>query len=382
MSRIGISALLPIVPLLLFLAGCANGSQESVERDWTILAGDDLLEQTGSIDELGDPRELMARGDSALYFADWALNGLHRYDWQTGELSEGTGLGQGPGEIREESNQFLAPLDDGNLWLHDQQQGRITVYNPSLEPLDQMTVSGTMRSLPLGDSLMATVPSGGEVLASVHDLSETPAPLEAADPEGAEWTYSTDEREIFEEAARNHVVKYGPATACSDEVVTGFEFASHLLRIRGDSIELLDEPEPLEFPVETDLDEGHVRRPDWFNPRATLDLACDERSIYALFSGRAVSRSDVGMGLPSASERAELRAEIERSDRLHVYDRSTGAFELEIELPIEARQLAASENYLYLLVHEGDGPRILRYAWIDENNQNSPSANDEQVDES
>jgi len=357
---------------LMFFAvtGCTADSPDLDERDWPVIPGEDLLDEAGSIDELGDPRTLLARGNSTLYFTDWALNGLHRYDWATGELSEGTGLGQGPGEIRNESLTYLAPMEEGNLWLHDQQQRRITVYGPSLEPRDQMAISGTMRSLPLGDSLMASVTLGGEILLAVHDLREVPDPLEATDMRSAKWTYATDEREFFEETARNHVLKYGPATACLGEVIVGFEFASYLLRIQRNGIELLEEPQSLVFPVEPDLDEGQVRRPDWFNPRATLDLACNEEFIYALFSGRAVSRSEVrslsGLaGIPSASDRMALRAEIERADRLHVYDRATGRFLHEIELPVEARRLAAGDDVLYLLVHEDDGPRILRYTWVD-----------------
>jgi len=361
-----------LLSVLIFstVVACTDDSRGLGERDWSVIPGEDLLKEAGSIEALGDPQTLLARGDSTLYFTDWALNGLHKYDWTTNELSEGTGLGQGPGEVRNESLTFLAPLEEGDLWLHDQQQRRITVYGPSLEPRDQMAVSGTMRSLPLGDSLMASVTLGGETLVAVHDLREVPDPLEATDMRSARVTYATDEREIFEETARNHVLKYGPATACSGEVIVGFEFASYLLRVQRHGIELLEEPESLAFPVEPDLEEGQVRRPDWFNPRATLDLACNEEFIYVLFSGRAVSRSEVrslsGLtGIPSASDRMGLRAEIERSERLHVYDRATGRFLHEIELPVEARRLAAGDDVLYLLVHEDDGPRILRYTWVD-----------------
>ncbi len=355
-----------LVLLLSILTGCGPTSTDETERDWSVLSGEERLEEVGSIDTLGNPRELMARTDSVLYLVDWAMNGLHRYDWSNGTLSEGTGIGPGPGEVRDESAYVLAPMTDGRIWFHDRQQGRITVYDASLKPIDQMTLSGSLRSLPLGDSLMASVPSGGEVLVNVHDLREISPPLQVANPETAKWTHRPPKRGKFEVTVRNYAVRYGPATACGSEVVTGFDFASYLLRIHSDSLEVLNEPERIDFPTFPDLEAGQVRLPSWFNPKGTLDLACDASHIYALFSGRQVSREEIPtLSRISESKRAELSARTERSDRLHVYDRSTGAFEHEIELPVEARQLAASNDYLYLLVHEKDGPRILRYAWTD-----------------
>lgn len=364
-----VSGTVPLVLLLSILAGCGTGDSEptgNVERDWPVLSGEKRLEKVGSIDTLGNPRELMARGDSVLYLVDWAMNGLHRYDWTSGTLSEGTGIGRGPGEVRDESAYVLAPMSDGRLWFHDRQQGRITVYDASLNPIDQITLSGSLRSLPLGDSLMATVPSGGEILTSIHDLREVSLPLEAGNPETAQWTYRVEDRERFDVTIRNFAVRYGPAAACGTEVVTGFDFASPLLRIHSDSAEVLSEPERIDFPTFPDLKTGQVRLPSWFNPKGTLDLACDGSHFYALFSGRQVSREEIPtLGNLSSSRRAELSARTERSDRLHVYDRSTGAFEHEILIPVEARRLTASDNHLYFLVHEDDGPRILRYTWTD-----------------
>lgn len=170
-------------------------------------------------------------------------------------------------------------------------------------------------------------------------------------------------------------------TACGGEVVTAFDYASYIVRIDTEGVQVVDgAPEQIAFPVEPDLpDEPWIRIPDWFNPRGTLDVACNNNFIYALFSGDKVSRSRVKAlelsGRLTATKRAELRAQIEQSDRLHVYDRDDGAFLYEVQLPVKARQLTATEDHLYLLVHREENVEILQYSWatnpVTKNDQSS-----------
>lgn len=304
-----------------------------------------------------------------MYLVDRALNGLHRYDLRTGKLSEGTGLGQGPGEVAQSGRGYLALYGGSQIWLHDTGLQRITIYDAALEPVDQMTITGSMRSLPLGDSLIANVPFGRKGIVDVLEASKR---IEGANLEETLWVYHAKEREAFEVVPNNFVLKYGPIASCGETIVTGFDFASYLLRIREDGSDLLkDGPEEIPFPPpDPDLPPERARLPNWFNPRATLDLACDETSIYALFSGKSVSRARARSldlaGRLTRAKRAEMNARVRRSDRLHVYDRATGAFVHEVRLPVEVRQLAATKDELYLLVHEKEGPVILQYAWTED----------------
>jgi hypothetical protein len=348
------------------LVGCGN-SDQSVETNWTTKEGDNLLQEKDTLSRLGNPTEVVAAGDTVIYFADWTLNGLHKYNFHTDALSDGTGLGPAPGEIREESAYFLAHLRNDRTWLHDRKQGRITFYGSSVDAVEDITTSGTMRSLPLRDTLYVAVPRAGGVLAEVRTLRRDPGRTGGARSEVLR-TYHSDQAEVFGPIPSNYALKYGPAASCGGSVIIGFEFGSPLLRVRKDTIGLLEgPPEQIEFPDQPDRSKGQAGLPNWFNPIATLDLACDSTRIYALFSGKKVSKSKVRRlsltGNLTSSKRAELTATTERSRRLHVYDRETGAFVHEVGLPVEARQIAAADGSLYLLTHEKNGPHIRRYAW-------------------
>ncbi len=356
-----------LVSLIVLCSGC--GSNQS--RSWDVLTGKEVLEREGRMAGLGDPERFIVRGDTVMYLVDRALNGLHRYDLRTGALSEGTGLGRGPGEVAQSGRSYLAPYgrDNDQVWLHDTGLQRITIYSLSLEPVRQMTITGSMRSLPLGDSLMANVPFGRVGIVDVRRISRR---IEGANLTDALWTYRAKKREAFEVVPNNFVLKYGPIASCGETIVSGFDFASYVLRIRESGGDLLKgAPEEIFFPPpDPDLPPERARLPTWFNPRATLDLACDEKHIYALFSGESVSRARARSldlaGRLTEAKRAELSASVRRSDRLHVYDRATGSFVHEVRLPIEARQITATENKLYLLVHEEEGPVILQYAWTED----------------
>ena len=149
-------------------------------------------------------------------------------------------------------------------------------------------------------------------------------------------------------------------------MIVGFEFSSFLIRARKDTIDVLEPPTSVPFPVQ----EGQARLPNWFNPKGTLDLACDSSHIYSLFSGKHVSRSKVRTldlsGRLTSTKQAELSAQTERSTHLHVYNREEGAFAYEIQLPTAARKIAVNDKYLYVLRHRPDGPHILHYSFINE----------------
>lgn len=357
-----------VLLVMILLVGCE--SEETTSPDWAILAGDEVLEYVDEVPDLGDPQDFIVLGDTTMYLVDRAINGLHRSDLRSESLSEGTGFGQGPGEINKEANYLLASLSEGNIWLHDHGNRRITIYDRNLEPLNQTPISGALRSMPVNESVFATVPSDGKVLADLRSYRSDMDRIASGDTTSTVWSYPTSNQEQFQEAQRNLAVQYGPMTACGGEVVTGFDFASYLVRIGAEGVQFVDgTPEQIEFPVDPDLpDEPWIRMPDWFNPRGTLDVACNQQYIYALFSGEAVSRSRVRTlqlsGQLTAAKRAELSAQVKQSNRLHVYDREDGAFLHEIQLPVEARQIAATDNSLYLLVHSAESVDILQYAWI------------------
>lgn len=348
-----------------------DSSKTRVERDWQVVRGDSLLQKVDSIGGLGNPRSLMSPTDTALYLVDWSLNGLHKYSPRTGTLSSGTGIGQGPGEIRDESAYFLAPSNDGRIWLHDRQQGRITIFDATLNPLEEITISGSMRSLPIRDSVLVTVPRVGERVVDVRTIESSQARIEGTRSDATKRAYLVSASQDFAPVGKNYALRYGPAASCENSVVVGFEFGSPLLQAKTDTIRVLEPPTSVPFPVQSDLPEGQARLPSWFNPKGTLDVACDDSHVYALFSGKRVSRSNVRTldlsGRLTSTKRAELSARIERSRHLHVYDQRDGAFVYGIKLPVSARKIAVSDKYLYILRHRPDAPHILQYSWSQQN---------------
>ena len=347
------------------LVGC-DETETTVEGDWKVIRGDSLLQRTDSIGGLGNPRSLMSPTDTALYFIDWSLNGLHRYSTSVGTLSSGTGIGQGPGQIRDESAYFLAPLSGRRIWLHDRQQGRVTIFDAALNTLEDITISGSMRTLPVKDSLLVTVPRVGDRVVDIRPLQRSQARIEGTRPDAVQRAYSAGTSKKFEPVGQNYALRYGPSASCGGSVIVGFEFSSFLIRARKDTIDVLEPPTSVPFPVQ----EGQARLPNWFNPKGTLDLACDSSHIYSLFSGKHVSRSKVRTldlsGRLTSTKQAELSAQTERSTHLHVYDREEGAFAYEIQLPTAARKIAVNDKYLYVLRHRPDGPHILHYSFINE----------------
>ena len=71
-----------LVLLIVALSVGCGKSDQSVERNWTTKEGGNLLQGKDTLSGLGNPTEVVAAGDTVIYFADWALNGLHKYPTQ------------------------------------------------------------------------------------------------------------------------------------------------------------------------------------------------------------------------------------------------------------------------------------------------------------
>jgi len=150
----------------------------------------------------------------------------------------------------------LAHLSNDRTWLYDRKQGRITFYSSSLDPVEDITASGTMRSLPRRDTLYVAVPRAGGVLAEVRTLRRDPGRTGGARSEVLR-TYHSDQAEVFDPIPSNYALKYGSAASFGGSVIIGFEFGSTLLRVRKDTIDLLKgTPERIEFPDQLDHSEG------------------------------------------------------------------------------------------------------------------------------
>lgn len=270
------------------------------------------------------------------------------------------GIGQGPGEMQRQGRKAVYRFTDGRLWLTD--GSRPKIYSPDLEFIRNVRgVRGSFsRLLPINDSTVVATPfMGADSFLHVYRLDRTMSLSEEPI-----HSLQLDASSPLFPVTQNFILNQGPFASRGGALFLGFDYSSHLVKVTARGIHYVtDNPAPVPFPEYDTGGRGGYEAPNSADfPECTMGIAADERYVYVLHHGETFDIGPVRQLIAMARGRIEAKVEEwELTDRVFMYDRSTGAFVREIQLPVKARAVRVTDRYLYVLTIS-DGPAaVIKY---------------------
>lgn len=115
------------------------------------------------------------------------------------------------------------------------------------------------------------------------------------------------------------------------------------------------------FP-EYESNDGVIEAPDHGEfPQATLSMTVNDNHIFVLHSGRIFDEGWLRSVIHQITERwEEQNMEYDHSDRLLIYDKHSGEFINEIQLPEPAYKIQATNDFFYIYSYL-DEPVFVKY---------------------
>lgn len=289
------------------------------------------------------------------YASDQALARLRLEDGSP--IGRTVQFGQGPGEVSGRGME-ISLFSDGGVLLWDNGQRRANVYGPDLRFEGQ--VDG-LQDLPVDPVALvndSTLAVGMSLATSdlfrlfrLHRGSES---IRVAEEPIA--TIKTTDHEVLDRGQldENFMIRQGRARRVEDGLYFGFMFGSLVTGMNEKGLQwATEEPVNHTLPVYNFQDGNVVVSPrlDEF-ARGILDLTGDGSHLYVLYSGQKIGDDRGLLGQITGRDVAAEREALSHSDRLFVFDRTTGKFVREMRLPIRARSIDITSRYAVLYVTE------------------------------
>lgn len=274
--------------------------------------------------------------------------------------------GDGPGEVSGRGL-GMSLFSDGGVLVWDGGAREASVYDRQLQFEGQVRgVEHTSRgrTLLVNDSTMAViVHTPGPELINLYRLHRESGAVRIED-EPVTSIQTTDDALLADsELEENIMLRQGTHRRVGDQLFFALNYSSIVLSISEDGLEWATaDPENHSLPVYDFRDDGWVMAPAAEDfPQGTLDVAADESYLYVLYSGQQAERPG---GLFSRFTTGDIEAEVERirhSDRLFIFERDSGAYLEEIILPVRAKAMDVSNEYIGLITDERESPTIEIY---------------------
>ena len=278
----------------------------------------------------------------------------------SGEHRQCYRIGQGPGEIQSRGTKVMYRFSDGRLWLTD--GGRPKIYASDLEFIGNVRGGrgSFSRMLPINDSTVVATPFIGAE-AFLHFYRMDPSGTLSEEPI---HSVQLDSSSPLFPVTQNFMLNQGPYAGREDALFMGFNYSSHLVKVTARGIHSVnDDPADIPFPEYNLGDNGGYEAPNSADfPECTMGIATDEQYVYVLHHGETFDIGPVRQLIAMARGRIAAKIEAwELTDRVFIYDGTTGDFVREIQLPVRARKVRVTDRYLYVLTIS-DGPAtIIKY---------------------
>ena len=343
------------LPVFFLLGLVACETEQPVTGD-RASAGEHEFEEVARFSEgLFEPDVFTVIGDSLLIGVDRSSpdTGLFRMNLDTGNMCCQTGVGEAPGEIAGQGQAVVQQINDERIWLWDEGSRSITLYDYDLSPIERTSRigdRGSLRAAPIGTTHVLNVTSTADPFAEILDYTAL------FDGEG-EPIQSVALPDEFSHVRNAFQLQYGHIVSDSERAYIGFDFSSYIVGVDEDGIQFLtnspknDPMPPQEEPRLPDLAEY---------PRTTLSMDVDSEHLFVLYSGKQTSREEV-MSYQSDDKLGALSEKLNRSDTILLYDKHDGSHVDTWNIPVQADDIAVTEDYLYILSTDDMEPTIIQY---------------------
>ncbi len=310
-----------------------------------------------------DPDQIWVANDGNVIVNDHAQREapIQKIDFEKDEVIAFLKKGRGPGEVSEIFYKNITQFSDGKIFLWDAGLGRITVFNSDLEYITNIN----------GDALKTFF----QHIELIND--STVITFSSKDPFLKAWRmndYTINKSDLLWEKS----VKDFPQLSSLENPVmmqtlffhnykgvlyTSFEYSSLLMAVDEKGIKFITDG-PDEIPIPDPRSGGKYTLPSiGEDPEGARDITVDDKYVYVVFSGENISKSEQ---MKYAHNVEALIERVKHAKRLWIFERESGEFIKEVELPLSAKSFQVFNNEAYLLNTTNDEPNIVRYQLPDD----------------
>ncbi len=318
-------------------------------------------------DMIYNPYNLWVVGEDKLLVNDIAdkEQTLKLFNFSSGALEQAVRSGRGPGEVSSMAYKRSTRYSNGDILLWDSGGKRIMRYSEDLEYRTDLAAEGSVlgkifQAALINDSTLLTVDFSEEVLKAwrIQDNKISDNSLL--------WSADRNEYKELSPLANFTLLQTLFFSNYEGGLYITFEYSSMVIGVNEDGIVFInDEPDNIPLPPNDEESEksGRYSLPTMGkHPEGARDISATDKFVYVLLNGETISK------MQQIRYMANFDALIEKTNhtkRLMIYDRLTGEFLREIELPLLARQAKVQNDYIFLLNTLDDRPMIKKYKLSD-----------------
>lgn len=319
-----------------------------------------VVEASAQISDLiYDPHDLWVIGEDRVLVNDLALKDspISVIDFENDAIVASLRTGKGPGEVSSTFYKRITKYSNGDILLWDAGQYRITRYTADLQYLDDISGSVFKNRIYqaglVNDSTLFTVQLGDEFLKLWRIRNS------GIEQENLIGSISLHDLEGLQGLKNFTLLQTLHFTNHDGVVYMNCEYSSFLAAFDENGLLFLtDEPNNIPVPPHDEKNPIHALPDMGEHPEGARDVSVADEIVYVLLNGRTISKLEQMRYMINFEA---LIDKVNHAESLLMYDRITGEFLKEIELPIPTRQAKVQGEHIFLLNSLGDVPVVKKY---------------------
>lgn len=281
-----------------------------------------------------------------------------------GEILNAQRLGRGPGELSGTGPKIINRAAN-RISVWDANAKKMLIYDGTLNYRSSVLVNKPAMNVAFTGTGLAYITSSVPQEPFLKLFKTTENGLSSKPVQ----TYTTEKHEALAPIAENFMLRQGPFITDGEHLYMSFYYSSIILKITPVSISFFDEapnsiPLPeYEFARNSNGSKRYVAPSVTSFPQGMLDLAQDEKFLYALFSGKKLKATiEQQKKWHEEGTLAERFEDLNYSTQILLYNKQSGEYLRTITLPRKARKITVSESYIFALSLDSEGlPIIVAY---------------------
>lgn len=309
------------------------------------------------IHSIFNPENIWQVGNDSLIINDLGINlsPINLVDVSKDTVLKSLKTGQGPSETSSTFYKRITKFSNGDILLWDAGLNRITKYESNLNYIVDMSGSAFNKrfyqAAVINDSTLMTIDNTEDFL-KVWRLEK-----DRINTDNLLWSLKYRDYESLGSLSNFILLQTMYYDNFDGVLYIAFEFSSIILAIDEDGVIFINDKPDL-IPLPKNKDQQMSLPAMGKHPEGARDVSVDGKYVYLLFSGETISRFEQ---MKYTFNFEILIDKVKHTKRLLLFDRITGEFVKETELPVLAKDLKIKNNVAYLLNSLEDVPKILKY---------------------
>lgn len=278
-------------------------------------------------------------------------------DFKRDSLVSSLRAGRGPGEVTSTFYKRVTKYSNGDFLLWDAGSNRIMKYNDSLGYITDIRSFGKGKRFYqaglINDSTLFTIENSQNFLSAWRIKDDGTFGDEKL------WSITFEDYKDLSPLKNFVLMQTLFYTNFNGVLYIAFEFSSHVIAIDEKGVKYIqDGPDNIPLPTQDEKSGVYGLPVMGKHPEGARDITVDNNYIYITFSGKKISKWEQ---MKYTFNFEELIEKVKHSRRLLFYDRESGNYLGEVELPESAMKFKISGSSAYLLSSVKGMPTIYKY---------------------